>query len=121
MPKAPRAAQITIILLAVLAIVYGASVIRLTEDSAGNRHAASGQLVVVTMHSSWTSLESSDASVVAPISVTLRPITTGYFIALKPGRATLRAIDDPCPSDMTPPRCMLPMRGWGVEIEVWPG
>ena len=121
MPKAPRAAQITIILLAVLAIVYGASVIRLTEDSAGNRHAASGQLVVVRMHSSWTSLESSDASVVAPISVTLRPITTGYFIALKPGRATLRAIDDPCPSDMTPPRCMLPMRGWAVEIEVWPG
>ena len=121
MPKAPRAAQITIILFAVLAIIYGVSVIRLSEDSAGNRRAATGQLVVVTMHSSWTRLESSDASVVAPISVTLRPITTGYFIALKPGKATLQAIDDPCPSDMTPPRCMLPMRGWTVEVEVWPG
>jgi hypothetical protein len=115
MPKAPLPAQITIVLLAVLAIVYGASVVRLTEDSSGTRHAVPGQLVVVTMHSSWTSLQSSDASVVAPISVSLTPITRGYFLALKPGRAVLQSYGRPCPT------CLSLTRGWRVEIEVWPG
>jgi hypothetical protein len=121
MPKAPRKAQLTIVLLAVLAIVYGASVIHLNEDGVALRHAAPAQLIVVRLHSAWMSLKSSDASVVAPISVSLRPITTGYFIALKPGQAGLQAIDDPCPSNMTPPRCMLPARIWVTEIDVWPG
>ncbi|OLC00243.1 MAG: hypothetical protein E6I81_12540 [Chloroflexi bacterium] len=120
MPKAPLPAQITIVLFAVLAIVYGASVIRLTEDSSGTRHAVPGQLVVVMMHSSWTSLQSSDTSVVAPISVSLTPITRGYFLALKPGKAWLQGYDDPCPVTMVE-RCMAPVRGWGVGIEVWPG
>ena len=121
MPKAPRKAQITIVLVAVLAIVYGASVIHLNEDGVALRHAAPGQLIVVRLHSAWMSLKSSDASVVAPISVSLKPTTTGYFIALKPGKAAIVAFDDPCPSNMTPPRCMLPAHMWGVEIDVWPG
>ncbi len=115
MPKAPVPAQITIVLFAVLAIVYGASVIRLTEDAAGTRHAVPGQLVVVRMHSTWTSLESSDASVVAPISVSLSPVTTGYFLALRPGKATLRAFAQPCFG------CLSVSRTWRTEIEVWPG
>ena len=65
MPKAPLPAQITIVLLAVLAIVYGAGVIHLTEDSGGHRRAVPGQLVVVRMHSTWMSLESPDASSVS--------------------------------------------------------
>lgn len=121
MPKAPVAAQIIIVGFAVLAVVYGASAIRLTEDLAGARHAVPGQLVVVTMQSSWTLLETSDASVVAPISVSMKPSTTGYFVALKPGKAFLRALDDPCPSNMPPPRCMAPARMWRTEIDVWPG
>ena len=115
MPKAPLPAQITIVLFAVLAIVYGASVIRLTEDAVGTRHAVPGQLVMVMLHSTWTSLESSDASVLAPISVSLSPITTGYFLALKPGKAVLRAFARPCLG------CLSESRMWRTEIEVWPG
>jgi len=120
MPKAPLSAQVTIVLFAVLAIVYGASVIRLSEDASGTRHAVPGQLVVVTMHSSWTSLETTDASVLAPISVSLAPITRGYFLALKPGKAQLQGYDDPCPVTMVK-RCMAPARLWRVQIDVWPG
>ncbi len=120
MPKAPLRAQMTIALVAVLVIVYGASVIHLTEDSSGHRRAVPGQLVVVRMHSTWMSLESSDASVIAPISVSLSPVTTGYFLALKPGKARLRAYDNPWPVDALH-RCMAPARFWSTEIEVWPG
>lgn len=114
-PKAPLPAQIIIVLFAVLVIIYSASVVRLSEDASGTRHAAPGQLVVVVMHSSWTSLQSSDASVLAPISVSLKPITRGYFLALKPGKATLHA------SDVTCPGCLSASRIWRTEIEVWPG
>ncbi|HEY0832148.1 MAG TPA: hypothetical protein VGE99_13475 [Candidatus Dormibacteraeota bacterium] len=115
MPKAPLPAQIIIALLAVLVIIYGASVVRLSEDASGTRHAAPGQLVVVVMHSSWTSLQSSDASVLAPISVSLKPIARGYFLALKPGKATLLASDVACSG------CVSALRTWRTEIEVWPG
>jgi hypothetical protein len=115
MPKAPVPAQIIIALLAVLVIIYSASVVRLSEDSSGTRHAAPGQLVVVVMHSSWTSLQSSNASVLAPISVSLKPITRGYFLALKPGKATLRAFGVACSG------CLSASRTWRAEIEVWPG
>ncbi len=115
MPKAPLRAQITIALVAVLAIVYGASVIRLSEDASGARHAVPGQLVVVTMHSPFASLQSSDASVLAPISVSLTPVARGYFLALKPGKATLQAAyNRACPS------CFGAARIWRVEVEVWP-
>ncbi|SRR6266550_6528523 len=115
MPKAPLRAQITIALVAVLAIVYGASVIHLSEDASGTRHAAPGQLVVVIMHSSFTSLQSSDTAVLAPISVSLTPVARGYFLALKPGKATLQAFNQPCRE------CLSLTRIWRVEVEVWPG
>jgi len=114
-PKAPLRAQITIALVAVLAIVYGASVIHLSEDASGTRHAAPGQLVVVIMHSSFTSLQSSDTAVLAPISVSLTPVARGYFLALKPGKATLQAFNQPCRE------CLSLTRIWRVEVEVWPG
>jgi len=114
-PKAPLRAQITIALIAVLAIVYGASVIHLSEDASGTRHAAPGQLVVVIMHSSFTSLQSSDTAVLAPISVSLTPVARGYFLALKPGKATLQAFNQPCRE------CLSLTRIWRVEVEVWPG
>ncbi|SRR5712692_817950 len=116
MPKALLPAQITIVLFAVLAIVYGASVIRLTEDATGTRHAVPGQLVVVTLNSSLTSLASSDASVLKPVCVSLTPIATGYFLALKPGKAALQGLNQRCHE------CLIAAtRIWRVEVEVWPG
>jgi ABC-type phosphate transport system permease subunit len=115
MPKAPLAAQILIVLFAILVIAYSVSAIHLSEDSAGKRFALPGQLVVVQMHSSWTSMDSSDHGVLAPISVTLKPTARAYFIALKPGTATLRADFSACRE------CLSLVRGWWVEIEVRPG
>ena len=118
-PKAPIQAQILIGLFAVLAIAYGASIIRLDDTSAGIRTALPGQLLVVRMHSTWNSLSSSNNSVLAAISVTLKPTTTAYFIALMPGRSTLTAISNPCPTTAVP-RCLAPERFWRIEIRVWP-
>ena len=112
MPKAPLRAQITIVLLAVLAIVYSASAIHLSEATAGKRYAVPGQVVVVRLSFALPSLQSSDEAVVKPISVSLTPTTTGYFIALKPGKARL---EGGCT------RCMTLIRGWSVEVEVRPG
>ena len=112
MPKAPLPAQITIVLLAVLAIIYSASAIHLSEASAGKRYAMPGQVIAVHMSSAFPSLWSSDEAVVKPISVSLTPMTTGYFIALKPGKARLQA---GCT------KCMTLVRGWSVEVEVRPG
>ena len=119
-PKAPIQAQILIGLFAVLAIAYGASIIRLSEGSLGSRSALPGQLIAVRMDASWDSLTSSNPSVVKPISVTLSPVTTGYFIALLPGRSILSAVSSPCPADAVP-RCMALSRLWQVEVRVWPG
>jgi hypothetical protein len=118
-PKAPIQAQILIGLFAVLAIAYGASIIRLADASHGSRSAVPGQLIVVRMNGSWGSLTSSNTSVLKPISITLSPTATGYFIALLPGRSTLSALSNPCPTDAVP-RCMLPARIWQVEVKVWP-
>ena len=119
-PKAPIQAQILIGLFAVLAIAYGASVIRLGDGSHGSRSAVPGQLIAVRMDAGWDSLTSSNPSVVKPISVKLSPVATGYFIALLPGRSILSAVSNPCPTDAVP-RCMAAMRLWQVEVRVWPG
>ena len=118
-PKAPIQAQILIGLFAVLAIAYGASIIRLSDGSLGSRSALPGQLIAVRMDATWDSLTSSNPSVVKPISVTRSPVTTGYFIALLPGRSTLSAVRNPCPTNVVP-RCLLPARLWQVEVRVWP-
>lgn len=120
MPKAPRKVQITIGLLAVLVIAYGLSIMHLDENSTGRRTAMPGQLIVVRLHVTWNWMTSTDESVVAPISVMLKPIATGYFLALKPGRATLQAFVDPCPANMPAPRCMAAGRMWRVEVTVGP-
>ena len=115
MPKAPRPAQILIILGAVLLIVYGVGIIRVNDSSSSKRYAVPGQLIVVNLHSAWNSLQSSDEAVARPISVSVRPNTTGYFIALRPGTATLRAFYVRCIE------CLSLVASWAVEIEVRPG
>jgi hypothetical protein len=111
-PKAPIQAQILIGLFAVLAIAYGASIIRLDGASNGTRGAVPGQLIVVSMSRAWYSLISTDPWVVAPISVRTSPTTRAYFIALKPGRAKLQAYPTSCST------CLSVM--WQVEVMVWP-
>ena len=111
-PKAPIQAQILIGLFAVLAIAYGASIVRLGDGSNDTRSVVPGQLIVVGMNRAWYSLTSSDPWVVAPISVRTSPTTRSYFIALKPGRAKLQAYSTSCTL------CLTPM--WQVEVRVWP-
>jgi hypothetical protein len=111
-PKAPIQAQILIGLFAVLAIAYGASIIRLDDGSHEMRSAVPGQLIAVRMNTAWYSMTSSDPWVVAPISVSTSPTTRAYFIALKPGRAKLRAYATSCALCLTPT--------WQVEVKVWP-
>jgi hypothetical protein len=114
-PKAPIQAQILIGLVAVLAIAYGASIIRLDSTSTGTRSAVPGQLIFVSMDRAWDSVTSSDPWVVTPVSVSTSPTTRAYFIALKPGRATLLA----CPSQCTE---SIPLSlVWSMEVKVWPG
>ncbi len=116
MPKAPLKAQIFIGLFAVLAIAYGLAIVRLDDGSLGKRNAVPGQLIVVNIGVPSSSMTSSDPWVVAPISVSLSPKTRAYFIALKPGHATLRAIlPNPCNG------CLSRTRLWSVEVTVWPG
>ena len=111
-PKAPIQAQILIGLFAVLAIAYGASIVRLYDGSQGTRSAVPGQLIVVGMNRSWYSLTSSDPWVVTPISVRTSAATRAYFIALRPGRAKLQAYPTSCTT------CLSVM--WQVEVRVWP-
>src|SRR4051812_38940413 len=115
-PKAPVQAQILIGLFAVLAIAYGASIIRLDATSAGIRNALPGQLIVVSMNASGYSITSSDPSVVAPVLVSTSPISRAYFVAVKPGRSTLRGVlPSPCA------QCLSLLAGWSMEVKVWPG
>jgi hypothetical protein len=113
-PKAPVQAQIIIGLLAVLAIAYGASIMRLSDSSSGTRWAVPGQLIVVGIEKSMYSMTTSDPWVVKPISVNTAPVTRAYFLALKPGRATLRAYATRCT------QCLSQSSIWQVEIRVWP-
>lgn len=115
MPKAPLKAQIVIGLFAVLMIAYGFSVIRLDEGSSGTRNALPGQLIVVRMHGSWEQIKSSDDSVVKTIYVSSPSMRTGYFLALRPGKATLSSSGTPCVG------CGVRTVGWQVVVAVGPG
>jgi hypothetical protein len=112
-PKAPLQAQIIIGLFAVLAIAYGASIIRLDNTSAGTRTAVPGQLIAVRIDRSMYSMATSDPWVVKPISVSTSPVTRAYFVALKPGRARLTAHYISCL------QCLVAT--WSIEVRVWPG
>jgi hypothetical protein len=113
MPKAPLKAQIVIGLFAVLVIAYGSSIVRLDGTSSGTRTAFPGQLIAVRIDRTMYYMASSDAWVVKPISVSTSPVTRAYFLALKPGRATLSAHNTSCI------QCLVSM--WSVEVFVRPG
>ena len=87
---------------------------RLNDSSSGTRWAVPGQLIVVGMQKSIYSMTTSDPWVVKPISVTTSPLTRAYFLAVKPGRATLRAYATRCT------QCLSQSSLWQVEIRVWP-
>jgi hypothetical protein len=111
-PKAPIQAQILIGLFAVLAIAYGASIMRLDYTSTEARRALPGQLIMVRSRLPLYYATSSDPWVVAPIAAGSSAAKQAYFIALKPGRATLRALYSACT------RCLL--AAWHLEVTVWP-
>jgi hypothetical protein len=111
-PKAPLRAQILIGLFAVLAIAYGASIIRLENTFTETRHAIPGQLILVRSNIALDHPTSSDPWIVAPIAVSSSAARQVYFIALKPGRATLRASYSACAP------CL--MAAWHLEVIVWP-
>jgi hypothetical protein len=111
-PKAPVQAQILIGLFAVLAIAYGASIMRLENTSTETRHAIPGQLILVRSKIALYYATSSDPWVVAPIRSSTSAARQAYFIALKPGHATLRAFYSACT------QCRL--ASWQLEVIVWP-
>ena len=113
MPKAPLRAQIVIGLFAVLAIAWGLSIVRLDAASSGTRFVLPGQLITVGIDRTMYYMESSDAWVVAPISITTSPQTRAYFLAIKPGHATLSAHYIACK------QCLVSM--WLVNVFVRPG
>jgi hypothetical protein len=113
MPRAPIQAQILIGLFAVLAIAYGASVMRLDNTSAESRQALPGQLIMVRSHMPMYYATSSDPWVVAPIAAGSSGTKQAYFIALKPGHVTLRAFYSACTE------CL--MAAWQLDVKVWPG
>ncbi len=121
-PKAPRAAQVGIGAVALLLILYSASIVHLSQKSAGGRVVVPGQLVVVHLDGAWNEMRSSDPSVLSPISVTLSPSAGGYFIAARPGRATLFATAGGCPPHSPATEvCTLELRYWAVALTVAPG
>jgi hypothetical protein len=112
MPKAPLQAQLIIGLLAVLAIAYGASIMRLESTSREARQVVPGQLILVRSSTALYYPTSSDPWIVAPVAASSSAAKQVYFIALKPGHATLRAFFSAC----TP--CLL--AAWQLEVTVWP-
>lgn len=117
-----RKALVAVGLAAVMAVAYLGLAVWLAGDSAhATRHVVSGQMLIVQLRGSWDWLRSSDDAVVRPLSVSLKPNATGYFVAAKPGKAFVQALNDPCPTTMAPPRCMAPAMIFAVEVEVWPG
>ena len=115
MPKAPLKAQIIIGLFAVLAIAYGFSIVRFDDASNGTRSVLPGQLIVVRIERPSIAIKTSDPWVVALLSEAGTPQSVGYFVALKPGRATLSAVlPPPCKE------CLAATVLWRVDVTVWP-
>ena len=112
-PKAPIQAQILIGLFAVLAIAYGASIVRLDGTSTGTQTVLPGQLIVLGIDRTMYFVNSSDWWVVRPISVSTSPVTRAYFLAFKPGRARLSAHYNSCI------QCLAAI--WSVDVTVRPG
>ena len=96
-----------------LAIAYGASIVRLDGTSTGTQTVLPGQLIVLGIDRTMYFVNSSDWWVVRPISVSTSPVTRAYFLAFKPGRARLSAHYISCT------QCLAAM--WSVEVTVRPG
>ncbi len=106
-------AEIAIGVLAAVMVAEAAATIRLTETSHGPRHAFVGELIQVGLRFADPDLTSSDASIVKPIGVTQGSPRVFYFLAVLPGKATLRpASTPPCP------RCLGAVYLWTIEIDV---
>jgi hypothetical protein len=114
-PKAPIQAQIIIGLFAVLTIAYVLSIVRLNGTATGTRSVVPGQVIVVRIERPSILVKTSNQWVVAPLSATGTPQSVGYFVAVKPGHATLSAV-------LPPPcrECLSPTLLWRVDVIVWP-
>ena len=113
MPKAPVKAQIIIGLFAVLAVAYGLAIERIDQTANGTSlSVVPGQLIAIRFDRAMYSVTSTDPWVVVPMPLSGSPATRAFFLALKPGRATLRAHYISCTN------CLTAI--WFVDIRVWP-
>jgi hypothetical protein len=103
--------------IASVLVIEGVFMIRLSTNSRQSHQAFPGQVLAVNLDGAWTDLVRSDTSVVAPIRVTLSPTVTGYFVAIRPGKATLMARFHPSCLDAAP-RCMIVQMVWSAEVDV---
>jgi hypothetical protein len=103
--------------VAVVLVIEGVFAIQLSTASHQSHRAFPGQLLAVNLSGEWTGLTSSDASVIAPIRVNLSPSATGYFVAIRPGKATLMAQFHPSCLDAVP-QCLPAQKFWSIEIDV---
>jgi hypothetical protein len=116
-----RVSLIAVIAIALVLVIEGVFAIRLSTNSQPRHQAFPGQVLAVNLDGPWTELTSSDASVVAPMRISLSPTVTGYFLALRPGKATLMAQSHPSCLDAQP-RCLIVQMVWSAEVDVrlWP-
>ena len=112
-----RVLLIGVIAIALVLVIEGIVAIRLPTSSQQSHRAFPGQVLAVNLDGEWTELASSDASVVAPIRVTLSPKAAGYFLAIRPGKATLMARFHPSCLDAQP-RCLIVEMVWSAEVDV---
>jgi hypothetical protein len=112
-----RVLLIGVIAIALVLVIEGVFAIRLSTNSQPRHQAFPGQVLAVNLDGPWTELASSDPSVVAPIRVTLSPKAAGYFLAIRPGRATLMAQFHPSCLDALP-RCLIVQMVWSAEVDV---
>jgi hypothetical protein len=112
--RALTSAMALVLLLGALTLAAEATTIRLVP-SLGLAHPEShlafpGELIEVQL-GDLTPPVTSNPDVVRPLQVTSHP-SSGYFMAAKPGEATLRAVSIGCD------RCDMPSFLWLVTIEV---
>ena len=81
------------------------------NDFVTTRNAFMGELISVRLGQGWTEIGSTNADVVRPIAVSTEP-STGLFISVWPGQATLHAASIRCP------RCAMATIIWRMTIDV---
>ena len=108
-------AKIAIAVFAMVMVGEAAATIHISENTHGKVSALPSQLIEVKLSAPLTDLASSDDSVIKLIYITLKPTTTGYYVAAAHGKATLHATYG-CPTD--PGQACLHGRLWLVEVDV---